>query len=159
MNPRKQLVPWVVIAMVVASFPAPFSCAAELADSFATPGVSPSAAASAPAVDLGPIGDRPAQPTLSQQVALHADAWAATAAGLAVEDDEAAPVEKEGWSKAGKILTLVGTIVAVSGVIMIVAAPDEQEIGDSGVGIDWQNTGIVWSAAGGVVALIGLLKH
>jgi hypothetical protein len=185
MKHRKQLVPWIVIALVAAPCSAPLTYAVESTETSVAPSTTPPAGPLVSPVDLGadwwkgdsatgspfvthpafrlePVAESPASPSLGRQVALLSETWAET--NLAVQ--EAAPAEggdewedQGGWSKAGKIMTIVGGIVVASGIIMIVAAPDETQVSDSDVSIDWQTTGIVWSAAGAVVLIIGLIKH
>jgi hypothetical protein len=42
---------------------------------------------------------------------------------------------------------------------MAVAGSNGDEIGDSGVAINWRTTGLIWIGIGATLAIIGLIKR
>lgn len=79
---------------------------------------------------------------------------------LLTEGDQALVAKpKSVKKKVGKIMVIAGLGAAGVGTIMLVAngGNDPKEIGESGMGINWKTTGIVWIGVGLAVAIAGFI--
>jgi hypothetical protein len=69
--------------------------------------------------------------------------------------------QRGGWTKAGKILTVLGIGIAGGGAVMIAKGGTTTLASNqtTSVGIDWRTTGYVWVGVGAALALIGLTRR
>jgi hypothetical protein len=69
--------------------------------------------------------------------------------------------QPHGWTKAGKILTVLGIGVAGAGAVMIAkgGTTTVASNGNTSVGIDWRTTGYIWVGVGAALAVIGLTRR
>lgn len=63
------------------------------------------------------------------------------------------------WTRGGKIMTGIGLGVLGAGIVMIAHGSSSDEIGDSGLAINWRATGAIWAGVGGVLTLVGLTRR
>ena len=78
-------------------------------------------------------------------------------------DDPAkqAPPPHRHWSKAGKIMTIVGAGLIGAGTVALVHGQNTQVACSNGtcVGIAWRATGAIWTAGGAVLVIVGATRR
>lgn len=65
------------------------------------------------------------------------------------------------WTKAGKILTIVGAGLLGAGTVALVHGQNTQVACSNGscVDIAWRDTGAVWAGACAVLVIVGVTRH
>ncbi len=155
MRRRVRLVPVVAIALATAVFCAPLTYAEESTDAM------PEAMPTAPAA-MAPANPEPAPLRFAATVD-----WSRTTAvanarfapkGAYRLEEAAAPAGGQPRSRLSKGLMIGGFAAMAIGGVMVAAGSSQDEVGDSGVAINWKTTGFIWIGAGAVLAVIGLIK-
>jgi hypothetical protein len=151
---RMRLAPAVAIALATATFCAPLTYAEVSTEAM------PAAAAA-----VSPAHPEP------EPAPLHFSAtvdWSRTTAVANVRfapkgayrlEEAAAPTGGQPRSRLSKGLMIGGFGAMAIGGVMVAAGSSEDEVGDSGVAINWKTTGFVWIGAGVVLTVIGLIKR
>jgi hypothetical protein len=152
MNRRVRLVPVVAIALVTSVLCAPLTYAEG----------STEAMPAAPAA-VSPENPEPAPLRFAATVD-----WSRTTAVTNVRfapkgayrlEEAAAPAGGQPRSRLSKGLMIGGFAAMAIGGVMVAAGSSQDEVGESGVAINWKTTGFIWIGAGAVLAVIGLIKH
>jgi hypothetical protein len=80
--------------------------------------------------------------------------------GQPAQPSQAKPVSTRHWSKAGKIMTVIGIGLAGAGGFMMTRSNQTISTdGDVETQINWKATGALTMSAGAVLAIIGLTRH
>ncbi len=150
MSQLKKVSPFIVLVLVFSLVVSPLTYAQE---STAT---APTASSVAPAPAMAPE---------TAPAALASDWWKVPANSRTTYPGNDAffdPDQATGsrtWTKGGKVMTGIGLAMVGIGAIMMAKGSSEDEIGDSGLAIDWKVTGGLWIAGGAVLAIIGLTRR